>query len=128
MLNIENFVNEILYALAALLGTALATVIITLIVKVKEWVIEKIGETRYKNALEVAQGLYTLLEDKYESLGIVKAGEQKKLEMEKMLLEKFPKLSQVELDAINKTIWTSFNEVIVDSNIFGEVFEDAESE
>ena len=128
MLNIENFVNEILYALAALLGTALATVIITLIVKVKEWVIEKIGETRYKNALEVAQGLYTLLEDKYESLGIVKAGEQKKLEMEKMLLEKFPKLSQVELDAINKTIWTSFNEVIVDSSIFGEVFEDAESE
>lgn len=128
MLNIESFVNEILYALAALLGTALATVIITLIVKVKEWVIEKIGETRYKNALEVAQGLYTLLEDKYESLGIVKAGEQKKLEMEKMLLEKFPKLSQVELDAINKTIWTSFNEVIVDSSIFGEVFEDAESE
>lgn len=128
MLNIENFVNEILYTLAALLGTALATVIITLILKVKEWVIEKIGETRYKNALEVAQGLYTLLEDKYESLGIVKAGEQKKLEMEKMLLEKFPKLSQVELDAINKTIWTSFNEVIVDSNLFGEVFEDAESE
>lgn len=128
MINVENIVNEILYALAAVLGTALATVVITMIVRVREWVIEKIGETRYKNALEVAQGLYILLEDKYNELGIVKAGEQKKQEMEKMLLEKFPKLSKVELDAINKTIWTSFNEVVLDSDIFGEVFEDADSD
>jgi hypothetical protein len=127
MVNLENFVNEILYALAAVIGTALATATITLILKIKEWVVGKIGETRYRNALEVARGLYTLLEDKYDELGIFKAGEQKKQEMQELLLQKFPKLTQVELDAINKTIWTSFNEVIIDSNIYEEIFEDAES-
>lgn len=73
------------------------------------WIKEKIGKTNFEHALDIAEGLYIYLEDKYGD-HIEKMGAVKKEEMESMLLEKFPHLTQVELDSINKTVWSAFNE------------------
>ena len=56
----------------------------------------------YNRALNIGNGLYYALEDEFKDLA--KAGEQKKAEMEKRLLEIIPGLTQNELDAINKEV------------------------
>ncbi|ABQ23648.1 hypothetical protein [Clostridium kluyveri] len=58
--------------------------------------------TSYNRALSVAKGLYYVLEDEFKSLA--KAGDAKRAEMEKRLLEIVPGLTQSELDAINKEV------------------------
>lgn len=94
-------------------ATILAKVLYHLGEKACEWLESKIGSTNYLAALDVAEGLYIYLEDKYGDR-IEKMGETKRFEMEAMLLEKFPKLTQVELDAINKAVWSAFNESWID--------------
>lgn len=75
--------------------------------KAIDWVKTKVDANTFKNAMDVAYGLYIYLEDKYNVSGM---GETKRKEMEAMLLEKFPTLTQEELDSINKAVWLSFNE------------------
>lgn len=103
------YVTPLLKVVLTILASILAKVLYHVLNDVAEWVESKIGSTNYKAALDVAEGLYIYLEDKYGDT-IEKMGAQKKYEMELMLLEKFPRLSQVELDAINKTVWSAFNE------------------
>ena len=73
----------------------------------------------YNRAREVAIGLYTLLEDEFAH--IEKAGAQKREEMNRMLLERFPSLTQVELDAINKEVWAMFNLIWEEVDVLGPV-------
>ena len=56
----------------------------------------------YNHALSVGNGLYYALEDEFKD--IAKAGDAKRVEMEKRLLEIIPGLTQNELDAINKEV------------------------
>lgn len=68
----------------------------------KQSSIAKKGAYNYKHALNMAKGLYYVLEDEFSSLK--KSGNNKKSEMEKRLLEVIPSLTQNELDAINKEV------------------------
>ena len=68
----------------------------------KQALAAKKGAYNYNHALSVGNGLYYALEDEFKD--IAKAGEQKKAEMEKRLLEIIPGLTQNELDAINKEV------------------------
>ncbi len=56
----------------------------------------------YNRALSLARGLYYVLEEEFKSLA--KAGDAKRAEMEKRLLQIIPGLTQDELDAINKEV------------------------
>lgn len=97
---------------AVIFATALAGLVGTLLSfglkRLEEYLKVKLNKETYDHALEVAKGIYVFLEDKYrdeiESFGTIK-----KQEMEELLLQKFPSLTQLELDAINKAVWESFN-------------------
>lgn len=94
----------IVAAITGVVGSMLAV----LLKKGLSWLKIKIGADVYDQAYEVAEGLYIYLEDKYGN-ELRKMGDVKKKEMEEMLLEKFPTLTQTELDAINKSVWLGFN-------------------
>lgn len=102
---IQPAIVSIVVAIAGVVGSFLAV----LLKKGLNWIKIKIGKDTYDQAYEVAEGLYIYLEDKYGD-ELRKMGEVKKKEMEDMLREKFPTLTQTELDAINKSVWLSFNE------------------
>jgi hypothetical protein len=102
--------NEFLLTLQPALLSLLALVLVGLIglggdvlLKYRQVLIVKFGADTFNAARNFAMGLYTLLEDQFAT--VVKAGELKKAEMEKMLLARFPTLTQAELDAINKDVW-----------------------
>ena len=58
--------------------------------------------SNYDKAILIAKGLYYVLEEQFAT--IEKSGVQKKAQMENYLLQLFPSLTQIELDAINKTV------------------------
>lgn len=104
---LDTFV-EYVPTLLQLIGGILGIIAVQVVAKAKNWVVTKVGQTTYDRAVEVAKGLYVLLEDEMSDLK--KAGEVKKREMERRLIEQFPTLTQTELDSINKIVWESFNQ------------------
>ena len=68
----------------------------------KQALAAKKNADNYNRALSVAKGLYYVLEEEFKSLA--KAGDAKRAEMEKRLLQIIPGLTQSELDAINKEV------------------------
>jgi len=101
---------DILQPVLTNIGVALVTALLSVlgvfainwIAKSKDYVISKIGQTNYDKALMIAKGLYYVLEEQFAN--IEKSGVQKKAQMENYLLQLFPSLTQIELDAINKTV------------------------
>ena len=75
----------------------------------KQALAAKKGVYNYNHALSVGNGLYYALEDEFKDL--VKAGDAKRAEMEKRLLEIIPGLTQNELDAINKEVCNSVKQI-----------------
>jgi hypothetical protein len=68
--------------------------------KIDAWFTAKLGNEVYQGAKAMAYGVWLVLEKNFPQL----TGTQKRLEMEKKLLARFPSLTQDELDAINKEI------------------------
>lgn len=101
--------EPILYVVLSVLATILGIYLKKVGDEVVNFVKAKVGEKTYNQALEIANGLYIYLEDKYGS-SLKQMGYAKKKEMEALLLEKFPTLTQSELDAINKSVWLGFQE------------------
>lgn len=103
MLNaLQPILTNIGVALITALLSVLGVFVINWIAKSKDYVISKIGQTNYDKAILIAKGLYYLLEEQFAS--VEKSGVQKKAQMENYLLQLFPSLTQIELDAINKTV------------------------
>lgn len=103
----EQIVTLIFKSLIALLTAILSIAIPYLIAKFKAYIEEKGKAVQFNRALGIAKGMYFGLEDEFD--GIQKAGQMKKEEMDRRLLELFPSLTQVELDAINKDICNTIN-------------------
>lgn len=74
-------------------------------------VANKKGIDNYNRALQIAKGMYLVLEEEFKD--IAKSGIDKKTEMDNRLLQLIPELSQEELAAINKQIWSEFNDKVV---------------
>ena len=106
---LESLVKFVLSALGIVGTYALARLSLYLDEKKKEAVSVK-GVNTYNHALEVARGLYLVLESEFS--GIAQAGLDKKAEMEKRLLGIFPQISVEELAAINKTVSEQIKEKI----------------
>jgi hypothetical protein len=108
--------NEFLLTLQPSLLALLVAVLIGVIglggdvlLKYRKAMILKYGVDAYNGARVFAIGLYTLLEDQFAD--VIKAGALKKAEMEKLILAKFPTLTQAELDAINKEVWAAMQDL-----------------
>lgn len=110
----EQLLNQLIQFVLSILGL-LASYVLTILgqylsEKKQKMSTEKDRE-RYNRALEVAKGIYLVLEDEFKD--ITKAGEEKKAQMEEKLLQLIPELTKEELDAINKQVWNEFNEKVV---------------
>jgi hypothetical protein len=75
----------------------------------RKLLIVRFGAETFDAAREFAIGLYTMLEDQFAD--VLHAGALKKAEMDKLLLEKFPSLTQADLDSINKAVWAAMQEL-----------------
>lgn len=84
-----------------LLGSVFVVVLSSAIIKVKQVLQRKLEKDTFEFAKSVSVGIYKLLEDTFKESGM---GERKKKEMEYLLKQQFPNLSQTELDAINKEV------------------------
>lgn len=105
-MEINQVIHYVLVSLLVVVAGIIGINIAKLVNKLIEYVRSKCDSQTFSSAMEVAKGIYIYLEDKYTMSGM---GETKKVEMEEMLLEKFPNLTKVELDSINKAVWESFN-------------------
>ena len=106
---ILEIVKPVLYAVLAAAACILGFYIKKMGSQFIDWLKTKTNKDTYDQAMKMAEGLYIYLEDKYGE-AFKKMGAVKKAEMETMLLEKFPTLTQAELDSINKIVWASFQE------------------
>jgi len=100
----------ILTALGIVATAALAKLTIYLSAKKTE-VVSNNGAVAYNHALEIAKGLYFVLEDEFKALG--KTGLDKRDEMSARLLEIFPQITATELAAINKSVWDEINNKVI---------------
>ena len=101
--NSSEFMVQIVLGILGILGA----VMVALLLRAKEYIISKIGSTNYKAAMRIATGLWYVIADNFPEL----TGEEKKQRMEELLKEKFPKLTQLELDAINKAVHKQINNI-----------------
>ena len=107
-MDINSYIQDgVVTIVMAILGI-IFTIVLTYLGKFKTWIVNKVGAQTYNRALEVAKGLWYLLEDEFKD--VQKAGAEKRAEMNKRLLELFPTLTQTELDAINKHVHTLITE------------------
>jgi hypothetical protein len=111
---LKPFIEQLLVVVVSAVGV----VLIALLNKAKEYIVGQIGATTYNRAREVAIGLYTLLEDEFKD--VEKAGAEKKAKMDALLLAQFPKLTQTELDAINKEVWKTINDYAIEIGLADE--------
>ena len=98
LLALEPHFTEFVVRSVIVLLSVLLVYLTLLVNKVKSYLITKIGKDTYEFAIEVATGIYVLLEDQYKD--VIKAGDEKRREMDSMLLSLFPSLTQIQLDAI----------------------------
>lgn len=97
------------------------TVGIAYLKKKKEAVIKQIGVDQYNEDYKIAQDIYYIVEQQFKF--IPQAGEQKRKEFDKMLVEKVPGISQEELDHFRETICGKINSEIKDSKILAPAFD-----
>ena len=107
-INWHSYLTPIATVVLTALASILAKVLYNLIQSAGKWLQQKLGMDTYNQALEVAMGIYISLEDKYRD-SAVKMGDVKKAEMRALLLQRFPSLTEVELESINKSVWLAFN-------------------
>jgi hypothetical protein len=110
----EELLNQLVTFVLSLVGIlssyALAKLGNYLKAKQDKLITEK-GIDNYTRALNIAKGMYYVLEDEFKD--IEKSGLEKKVEMDNRLLKLIPELSQEELDSINKQIWNDVKENII---------------
>ena len=106
----EQILALVFKSLMTLLAGILSIAVPYLIAKFKAYIDEKGKAVQFNRALSIARGMYFGLEDEFS--GIEKAGQIKKEEMDRRLLELFPSLTQIELDAINKDICNTIDDGI----------------
>lgn len=96
------------------------TVGVAYLKKKKEALISQIGIDKYNEKYKIAQDLYYIAEQKFKF--IPQAGEQKRKEFDKLLVEKIPGISQEELDHFREAICGKINAGVISSGILAPAF------
>lgn len=97
--------SQVITPIAVAITTA---VIIPLILKVKSYIVGLVGKTTYEKAYNVGKGIFVDLENKYGT----GEGLAKKNAMTETLKKLFPKLTDTELLAINKSVWATMDPIV----------------
>ncbi|OAA92987.1 hypothetical protein [Clostridium coskatii] len=114
---ISSGVLSVLGALASY-GVAVG---VTYLKKKRESLIEQMGVDQYNKDYKIAQDIYYIIEQQFKF--IPQAGEQKKKEFDKLLIEKIPGISQEELDHFRETICGKINSAVKDSKLVAPAFD-----
>ncbi|RMD04893.1 hypothetical protein D9O40_00640 [Clostridium autoethanogenum] len=114
---ISSGVLSVLGALASY-GVAVG---VTYLKKKREALIKQLGADQYNEDYKMAQDIYYIVEQQFKF--IPQAGEQKRKEFDKLLVEKIPGISQEELDHFRETICGKINSKIKDSGILAPAFD-----
>ncbi|WP_373845058.1 hypothetical protein [Clostridium sp.] len=96
------------------------TVGVAYLKKKKEALISQIGVDAYNKKYKLAQDVYYFIEQKFKF--IPQAGEQKRKEFDKLLVEKIPGISQEELDHFREAICGKINAGVISSGILAPAF------
>ena len=96
------------------------TVGVAYLKKKKEALITQLGIDKYNEKYKLAQDLYYIAEQKFKF--IPAAGEQKRKEFDKLLVEKIPGISQEELNHFREAICGKINTEIKDAKLLAPAF------
>lgn len=119
----EQILNILVQAVLSILGVLasyLATVAIAYINKKKQAVIQQIGVDKYNETYNMAKSIYFILEQQFKF--IPQAGELKKQEFDKLLLEKIPGLTQEEIDHFRESIAGQVNSQLTNTKLLAPAF------
>lgn len=119
---VASIISQGVLSILGALASYGVTVGITYLKKKKEAIIKQIGVNQYNEDYKIAQDIYYRAEQQFRFTP--QAGEQKKKEFDKMLIEKIPGISQEELDHFRETICGKINSEIKDSKILAPAFDE----
>lgn len=112
-------VSGVLSILGALASYGV-TIGITCLKKKKEELITKVGVDKYNENYKLAQDIYYAVEQKFRF--IPAAGDQKRQEFDKVLVEKIPGISQEELNHFRETICGKVNSEVNNSHLLAPAY------
>ena len=119
----ENVTSIIAQGVLSILGAVASYFIavgVTYIKKKKESLISQIGVDQYNKDYKFAQDIYYGVEQQFKF--IPAAGEQKRKEFDKLLVEKIPEITQEELNHFRETICGKINAEVKGSGILAPAF------
>jgi len=93
---------------------------VTYLKKKKEALITQLGIDKYNENYKLAKDIYYIVEQQFKF--IPAAGEQKRKEFDKLLVEKIPGISQEELNHFREAICGKINTEVKDANILAPAF------
>ena len=121
----DEVVNIISQGVLSILG-ALASygvaVGVTYLKKKKESLIKQIGVDQYNEDYTIAKDIYYIVEQQFKF--IPQAGEQKRKEFDKLLVEKMPGISQEELNHFREAICGKINSEVKDAQLLAPAFDE----
>lgn len=118
---VANIISSgVLSVLGALTSYGVA-VGVTYLKKKREALINQLGVDQYNKDYKMAQDIYYIVEQQFKF--VPQAGEQKKQEFDKLLVEKIPGISQEELDHFRETICGKVNAGVISSGILAPAYD-----
>ncbi|MFL0197253.1 hypothetical protein ACJDU8_17060 [Clostridium sp. WILCCON 0269] len=119
----KELANIIASGVLSILGAVASygvTVGVAYLKKKKEALIKQIGVDQYNEDYTIAKDIYYIVEQQFKF--IPQAGEQKRKEFDKLLLEKIPGISQEELDHFREAICGKINTEVKDAQLLAPPF------
>ena len=112
---VMNIAVQAVLSILGVVATYLVTVAVSYVSKKREALIKQMGTEEYNTTYSIAKSIYYAVEQQFKH--IPAAGEQKRKEFDKLLLEKIPTLTQAELDHFREAICGEINSQIKKAEI-----------
>ncbi|NMM62379.1 hypothetical protein HBE96_06690 [Clostridium sp. P21] len=95
---------------------------VTYLKKKRQVLIKQLGIDKYDENYKIAKDIYYIVEQQFKFIG--QAGEQKRKEFDKLLIQKIPGISQEELDHFRESICGRVNSEIKDAELLAPAFDE----
>ena len=116
-----NIISSGVLSVLGALASYGVTVGVTYLKKKREALVTQLGVDKYNEDYKIAQDIYYIVEQQFKF--IPQAGEQKRKEFDKLLIEKIPGISQEELNHFRETICGKVNSEVKSSQILAPAFD-----
>ena len=117
---LANIITSGILSILGALASYGVTVGIAYLKKKKESLVKQIEIDQYNKDYKIAQDIFYIAEQQFKF--IPAAGEQKRKEFDKLLVEKIPGISQEELNHFREAICGKINTEVKDANILAPAF------